>query len=107
MAQLIALATIPNQSIPTVCEGIRYVIGIRTTSKGDTLATVTRDSTLIVQSVRIVANDLFMRSPYMEGNGGNFLIMTPNDALPDYTLFGTLHNLYYLSVADLIAARAA
>lgn len=107
MPQSIPLNAIPNQSFSALLDNQRYVVTIKTIANGVTIASVSINGALVVDSVRCVANRLMIPYRYLEGAGGNFFLGSDGDTLPDYTQFGVTQTLYYFTNAELVALRAA
>lgn len=101
----IPLDAIPNQEISVRLEDFRYTLKFNDLCPGTLCATVSRNDVLLISGVRCVAKELVLPYQYLEGTGGNFYFETPNDEIPDYTKFGSTHFLYYISAAELEAAR--
>lgn len=99
---LIPLQSLPNQSLSTILEGVRYDISIVEAS-GIMSCSVTRNDVLIIENVRITAGTFIF--PYEYQEAGNFVFLNLNDDLIYYTNFGTTQNMFYLAEQDLINVR--
>lgn len=98
----ITLSAIPNQTVAIRLEDRQYSITVQET-RGVMSATITRDDVLIVSGMRMVAGSPIIPYQYLEN--GNFVVITENDELPDYTLFGNTQSMVYVSTAELEALR--
>lgn len=103
----IPIIATPNQTFSALLDNSRYVLTIKSLPQGLTIASVTINGVLIVDSIRLVANRLIIRHLYQEGAGGNFFLGADGDTLPDYTQFGNTQTLTYFTAAELVALRAA
>lgn len=101
MPSVISFLPLPSQKITAVLDGYNYALTIKTISAENTIATLSRDGVVIVEGARIVANRPILRHTYQVAQGGNFLIITQNEELPDYPQFGTTQQLVYVSAAEL------
>lgn len=106
MSSIIPLEAIPNQEFTIRLENLRYTVRINSVADSCTVATITRDGATVINGTRIVANELLIPYPYLEGAGGNFFLETPDDELPDYEQFGSTHRLIYFTREELEAMRA-
>lgn len=93
----ITLSAIPNQTVAIRLEDRQYSITVQET-RGVMSATITRDDVLIVSGMRMVAGSPIIPYQYLEN--GNFVVITENDELPDYTLFGNTQSMVYVSTAE-------
>lgn len=100
--QSIPLQAIPNQSFSITLDGNQWNFTLKTTN-GVIAVTLAENGITISENLRAVANTLIIPYRYLEN--GNFLFLTQNFQLPDYTQFGVTQLLVYLSPADLIAIR--
>lgn len=103
MSFIITLQPIPNQTISTTFDGNRYEITFK--AAGDIMAIdMIRDSVVLYRGLRIVAGTFLI--PYRYRENGNFFISTSvNDELPNWQLFGTEHQLYYLTASEIAGLR--
>jgi len=102
---LIPLQAIPNQSFSVTLEGNLYALTLRTIQNG-TYADITLNGNVLITGTRCVVNKPLLPYPYLEGVGGNFAFVTQNSEYPNYAEFGTTQALYYVTVAEVAAARA-
>lgn len=105
MPQQIALVAIPNQQFTVVLDNLYYGLRFRTLKQGPLICDVTRAGVAIISGNRVLHNQLILPYPYMEGAGGNFVLDSALDLMPDYTLFGTSQQLIYFSAAEMLAMR--
>lgn len=96
--QIVPLQAIPNQSITLQIDNNFYELTIKTT-RGITAVSITINNIVVVSSARAVAGEFIIQSKYLQN--GNFAFYTPNNYLPDYTLFGTTQQLLYYSPSEL------
>lgn len=97
--QTLELANVPNQSFSTTLDNDRYVIAIYQTA-GCTSCDINRNEVDIVTGFRITTGE-FMIPFSRQGTSGNFMLVTQNDDLPDYTQFNTTQILTYLTAAEI------
>ncbi len=100
--QAIPIQAIPNQSFSIVLDNNQWGFDLRATN-GVTSVSLTLNNIVVIENMRAVANSVIIPSRYEES--GNFLFLTQNFALPDYTQFGTTQLLVYITAAELTAAR--
>lgn len=106
MTIAINLEAIPNQEFTIRLEDLRYTVRINDVADSCAVVTIDRDGQTVISGSRIVANGLMIPYPYLEGEGGNFFLETPDDELPDYEKFGTTHRLIYFTREELEVMRA-
>lgn len=99
----IALAVIPNQAFSIRLDNQVYDVTLKETD-GVMSATIVRDGVTILSGTRVVAGTPLIPYEYLES--GNFMLLTDDDDLPDYTKFGISQSLIYASQAELEALRA-
>ena len=105
MPEAIPLQVIPTQKFSIILEELRYELRFKKTTEV-MVVDITRDGECIVQGLRCLPEQYLMPYQYQEGDGGNFIFVTENDELPDYTLFGVTQFLLYFTAAELEAQRA-
>jgi hypothetical protein len=93
---------LPNQQFQAVLDGNAWDFALRSTN-GVMSATLVLNGATVVENARCVAGSFVIPSQYEEA--GNFLFLTANNALPDYTLFGNTQSLIYVSAAELAVFR--
>jgi len=104
MSQVIALQAIPNQSLTVNLDGNRYELRINDIG-GGVAATISRNETVILSGVRVVAGTPMI--PYRYVESGNFIIATENNDIPEHEKFGISQTLLYFSQSELEAIRAS
>lgn len=101
---------IANQTLSGSWDGINnYEITLKSCGSV-TAATITRSSateelTELVSNIICVAGTPLLPYGYLEN--GNFMFLTLNDELPNYTQFGATQQLIYASEAELEAIYAS
>ena len=106
----IPLQAIPNQNFTfqDVDTLTNYFIYIKTCGIGDAQImafTIAIDDLVVVSGCRAVAGFPLLASAYQQN--GNFVVLTANDDLPDYTKFGITQYLIYASQTELDAIAQA
>lgn len=96
--QLISLSAISNQKFSIQLSSKRHTITLKETN-GVMSCTIVRDDETIVDNIRLVAGTPILPYAYMQD--GNFILVTENDDLPDWTKFGNGQELYYVTAAEL------
>ncbi len=100
--QSIPLQAIPNQSFSITLDKNQWNFTLKTTN-GVIAVTLAKNNVTIIENLRAVANTVIIPAPYLED--GNFLFLTQNFQLPDYTQFGITQLLIYIPAAELAASR--
>lgn len=103
--QTIDLQTIPNQQLTVVLDGVLYSLTLRLTN-GCMSVDVTRAGDPVVSGQRIVAGAPFLPYVALEGAYGNFIMLTQDGDLPDYTQFGLTQTLIWATAAEIGTIRA-
>lgn len=103
MTQQVPIQAIPNQQFTIILDGNTWDFVIKATD-GVMSVTLTRNGAMIMQNMRVVANMRIIPSAYEEA--GNFVFVTQNFELPDYTKFNVSQVLLYASAAELATLRA-
>lgn len=98
------LAAIPNQTLTAKLAGGLFSITVKAV-EGVMVADVTRDNVTVLQGSRIVAGTPIVPYKYLEA--GNFVIITEDGDLPDYTKFGDSQFLIYATPSELSEVRGA
>lgn len=101
--QNIPLQIIPNQSFSIVLDNNQWNFVLKTTN-GVTAVSLTLNNNSVIENMRAVANQKIIPSQYEEA--GNFMFLTQNFQLPDYTQFGITQILVYITASELEAFRA-
>lgn len=100
--QIIDIAQVPGQSFSVTLEGVRWDIRIKQAATS-MIADLSADGITLVGGHRIVAGTPIIPYQYLAGDG-NFLIMTENDDLPNWELFGVNQILIYATFDEISAA---
>lgn len=101
--QQIPINAIPNQELALQLDDVLFDIFLRYT-QGVMSMTILINNILTIENLRVVAGQKVIPSLYEES--GNFIFITQNFELPDYTKFGVSQILVYASVAELAVIRA-
>lgn len=102
--QIIPLQTLPNQSFNIVLDNNSWGFALKTCN-GETAASITLNNNIVIENTRAIANGLIIPSIYEEADSGNFMFLTQNFQLPDYTQFGVTQVLVYLTASELTTIR--
>ncbi len=100
----IGIAAVANQEFFVQLAGSAYLIRLHAITEGVGV-TITRDDVVLVQNARIVPGTPLLPYRYLED--GNFLLLTQDEALPDFAEFGVTQFLVYLTQDEIDALRAA
>lgn len=98
----IQLRQIPNQSLSITLNNNLYDLTIRTVNTGDaqiTAVDIQINGVYVIRGVRAVAGYPLIPSIYLEN--GNFMIVTANGDLPNYTQFQISQFLVYVSQSEI------
>jgi hypothetical protein len=101
--QEIKLAAVANQEFSATLNERFYEFRI-VTVEGCAAITITRDGELLVQGARMVAGTPLLPYRYLED--GNFVLLTQDGDLPDYTQFGVTQTLLYVTADEVAELRA-
>ena len=100
--QQIPIQALPNQSFSVILDGNQWDWTIELVN--DAIAvTLALNGNTVISGLNIVGGMRIIPSEYEEA--GNFVLVTLNQQVPDYTQFGTGQNLIYLSAVELDAIR--
>lgn len=98
----IPLAATANQEFSTTLDERFY--DFRIVYAGGCMAvTISRDSVLLVENLRIVAGTPLL--PYAYQEAGNFVLTTQDGDLPDFAQFGVTQALLYVTADEIAALR--
>lgn len=100
--EVLEIQAIPNQEFSVVLEEVRYAISIRSTN-GTVSVTIIRNGESVVDNARAVSGMRIIPSKYQES--GNFVIVTKDFEIPDYTQFGISQSLIYITQSEIDALR--
>lgn len=99
----IPLAAVPGQRISVTLENRRYSLSIKE-ARGVVVCDIRVDDEELVAGSRVLAGEMLIPYRYL-GDGGNFILQTIGDELPDWRNFGASQDLYFLTAEDLEAAQ--
>lgn len=99
----ISIAAVPNQTLSVRLGDNQYDIALKATN-GIMAVDITRNNIPVLQGQRAVAN--FPLIPYFYKESGNFVIISENGDIPEYSQFGVTQFLIFASEEELAALRA-
>lgn len=102
--QTLTLQAIPSQQLTAVLDSILYNLALRL-SNGCMFVDITRAGLPVVSGQRIVAGEPFLPYVVLEGSFGNFIMLTLDGDLPDYTQFGLTQTLVWATAVEIGAIR--
>lgn len=102
--QVIALQSIPKQSLSIALDGVLYDIDVLSTN-GCMSLNITRANVRVVSGQRAVAGQLVLPFKVDEDGAGNFMFLTQDDDLPAYLKFNSTQAFLYATNAELAAVR--
>jgi len=105
MSFRLPLNTIANQSLSAVFDGQSYQLEFKVAA-GVMVVTIAVNGDIVVAGSRFFANAPLIPYRHLEGEGGNFILTTELDALPDYNEFDVTQFLVYLTAAEVSSARS-
>lgn len=97
------LANLPDQSFTTNVGNSRYDIRLFQIN-GTMACDIARNGTQLVSGQRILTGFYIIPYLYQWATEGNFILLTKNNALPDYTQFGLTQTFVFASWSDILAA---
>jgi hypothetical protein len=100
--QTIPIQPIPNQAFSIVLNNNQWDFIIKACN-GIMAVSLTLNNVIIIENIRVVANQIIIPYQYLES--GNFLFLTQNSELPNYTQFGITQTLIYLTAEELANLR--
>lgn len=100
--QTIPISAIPNQSFTLTLDENQWQVALKTTN-GVTSVSLVLNGEEVITNMRAVANKKIIPCEYQEA--GNFIFITQNFQLPEYTQFGITQTLVYASASELEAIR--
>lgn len=100
--QEIPISADPNQELTVRLDDRRYAIRLKA-ANGVMVADVTVDDVKILEATRVLAGEPIVPYAHLQGDAGNFVLLTDGDALPEWGEFGTTQFLVYLSPAEIAA----
>ncbi len=99
----IGIAAVANQTFFVQLEGVPYTVTLHA-ADDVVAATISRDDETLLTGARVTPGMPLL--PYRYQERGNFLLLTNEGDLPDFTQFGVTQFLVYLTAAELAALRA-
>lgn len=99
----IPLSAVPSQLLTATIDERRYVLTLKE-ANGTMICDVSVDGVVLVSGSRVLAGEMLVPYQYLE-DGGNFILQTTDDNLPNWQEFGVSQGLYYLSAAELEEIR--
>lgn len=96
----IPIIATPNQSLSIRVDDTRLVLRLKE-ARGVMVADLERDGETVILGTRVLAGEPIIPYRYLED--GNFLLLTIDDALPDWTVFGASQTLVYMTAAEVDA----
>jgi len=91
----IPIEPLPNQSLTVNIGEDRWSITLKAANTS-VVADISVNDVVLVQGQRIAVGTPILPYEYLQGSG-NFLLLVDDDALPDYTLFGSNQALVYVA----------
>jgi len=101
--QTLAISAVPNQTFSTTLDDNRYDFGIFQ-ANGVMCCNIAVNEVQILSGQRITNGTFLIPFLDLQGQNGNFLLLTQNEALPDFTQFGSTQTLIYMSYDEILAA---
>mgnify|MGYP001206663287 CR=1 FL=1 len=98
----IPLTTEPNQEFTVSLDGLRYTLRFKE-ANGVMAVDVKVNDLVLLTGGRVAAGAFLIPYPYLQGDGGNFLLLTDDEALPYWREFNVTQSLVYISAAELAA----
>ena len=105
MSFIITLQPIPNQTLTTTLEGLRYQVTLKAAS-GIMAVTINRDGQRLFSGLRTVASIPLIPYRYLYPDTGNFIFDTGSDELPNWQEFGVTQTLIYVTAQELQGIRS-
>lgn len=100
--QNVPIQALPSQSFSVPLDNNQWDITIRT-ANGVIAVTLVLNGVTVIENMRAVGGMRIIPDQYQEN--GNFVFVTQNFQVPDYTQFGISQKLIYLSAAELEVIR--
>lgn len=98
----VPIQSIPNQKFSITLDNNIFDISIRATNRVMSVS-LSINSVETISNLRAVSGGLIIPSRYEEA--GNFMFITGNYDLPDYTKFNVTQSLIYFTAAELASYR--
>lgn len=100
--QLLPIQALPNQSFSVQLDNNQWAWTIEVANDGIAV-TLSLNGNVVISGLNIAGGARIIPSEYEEA--GNFVLVTIDQEVPDYTQFGTGQQLVYLSAAELALIR--
>ncbi len=100
--QIIPLQPLPSQEFSVPLDNNQWDFTIKYVN-GSIAVTLLLNGNIVIEGMHIVGGMRIIPSVYEES--GNFVLVTGNYQIPDYTQFGASQQLIYISAAELTAVR--
>lgn len=100
----IPISAVPGQTLTLTQGNDRYQITLKE-ARGVMACDVSANGTDLVRGSRVLAGEMLIPYLYLE-IGGNFILSTVADELPDWQQFGLSQFLYFLPSDELEVIRA-
>ena len=100
----VPLQAIPNQQFQLMVDGNAWDLTVKSIG-GVITVSFLLNSVDLYDSARAVAGSFIIPSIYEES--GNFIFVTQQEQIPDYTQFGITQYLIYCSPSDMAGFRAS
>lgn len=97
--RVIQLEAVPNQSFSVTIDGNRWVMQIKDVN-GATSVDISLNEQYILLGQRVVAGTPIIPYRYLQGFG-NFILLTENEELVNWQLFGSGQVLVYATAAEI------
>lgn len=98
----INLKQIANQELTIALEDSRYEIAVIETNVSMAI-TITKDSVVLVQNARLIADAFLLRDYLVDADSGNFMLTSQDESLPAWQNFGITQFLVYITSDELLA----
>lgn len=98
----IPITATANQKLTVTIDLTRFTVTLKA-AVGCMTCTIEIDGVEVLTGSRVLAGEMLI--PYRYRENGNFILMTEDDALPDWTEFGSTQFLRYLTPDEMDAIR--
>lgn len=98
----IPIAALANQALSVTIDLTRFVISLKM-ARGALVADIAINGVVVIAGTRVLAGEMIL--PYRYQELGNFILVTVNDELPEWSQLGVTQQLYYLAPAEMAAIR--
>lgn len=105
MPSRLPLQPTANQALSALLDGQSYRLEFKAT-RGVMAVSISINDVVVVSGDRFFADAPLIPYAHLEGDGGNFLITTEGDSIPDFAQFDVTQFLIYLTAAEVASARA-